>query len=56
VLRLSYTDDLSPAEIAARFPDRFAAAADVRQIKERVLRRARRALSGGTDDDRSLSG
>jgi RNA polymerase sigma factor (sigma-70 family) len=56
VLRLSYTDDLSPAEIAARFPDRFADAADVRQIKERVLRRARRALSGGTDDDRSLSG
>jgi RNA polymerase sigma factor (sigma-70 family) len=56
VLRLSYTDDLSPAEIAARFPERFADAAAVRQIKERVLRRARRALGGGTGGDESLSG
>jgi RNA polymerase sigma factor (sigma-70 family) len=47
VLALSYGDGLSPAEIARRFPAEFADVEAVRQIKERVLRRARRALSGG---------
>lgn len=55
VLQASYTDDLSPAEIAARYPDRFTDAALVRQIKERVLRRARRALLDGTTDSATLS-
>ena len=44
IVQLSYAGDLSPAEIAARHPELFASAAAVRQIKERVLRRARRAL------------
>ncbi|NJN18132.1 MAG: hypothetical protein HC822_18635 [Oscillochloris sp.] len=44
VLRLSFTDGLSPAEIAGANPDRFSNVEQVRQIKERVLRRARRAL------------
>jgi DNA-directed RNA polymerase specialized sigma24 family protein len=56
VLQASYTDDLSPADIAARHPERFADAAAVRQIKERVLRRARRALLDGTSPDPTLSG
>lgn len=47
VLTLSYRDGLSPAEIARRFPQEFADAEAVRQIKERVLRRARRAFAGG---------
>ncbi|NJM08427.1 sigma-70 family RNA polymerase sigma factor [Candidatus Gracilibacteria bacterium] len=56
VLRLSYSDDLSPAEIASRYPEHFADAALVRQIKERVLRRARRALlDSGTDAAEPLS-
>jgi DNA-directed RNA polymerase specialized sigma24 family protein len=56
VLRLSYSEDLSPAEIAARHPEHFSEAALVRQIKERVLRRARRALlDGGSAADPALS-
>lgn len=55
VLRCSYTDDLSPAAIAARHPELFADAAVVRQVKERVLRRARRALLGGMGDAEELS-
>jgi RNA polymerase sigma factor (sigma-70 family) len=47
VIQLSFADGLSPAEIAARFPGEFADAQAVRQIKERVLRRARRALIEG---------
>jgi RNA polymerase sigma factor (sigma-70 family) len=47
VIRLSFADGLTPAEIAARFPAEFADAQSVRQIKERVLRRARRALLEG---------
>jgi RNA polymerase sigma factor (sigma-70 family) len=57
IVRLSYVGDLSPAEIAARHPEVFANAAAVRQIKERVLRRARRALlDSGDDDSAALSG
>lgn len=44
LIALSFEAGLSPAEIAARYPDEFADAQAVRQIKERVLRRARRAL------------
>jgi hypothetical protein len=44
VVELSFAQGLSPAEIAARHPAQFADAQQVRQIKERVLRRARRAL------------
>lgn len=46
VLQLSYRDGLTPQEIAQRHPAEFPDAAAVRQIKERVLRRARRALVG----------
>jgi RNA polymerase sigma factor (sigma-70 family) len=45
ILALSYEDELSPAEIAARFPAEFGDASTVRRIKERVLKRARRALA-----------
>jgi DNA-directed RNA polymerase specialized sigma24 family protein len=45
ILALSYEEELSPADIAARFPDEFGDAAMVRRIKERVLKRARRALA-----------
>lgn len=51
VIQLSFVDDLSPAEIAARFPAEFADAQSVRQIKERVLRRARRAFLAGNGDE-----
>ena len=44
VLYLSYQEGLSPAEIAARFPKQFTDAQCVRRVKERVLKRARRAL------------
>lgn len=44
VIYLSYDRDLSPAEIADAYPQEFATAQLVRQIKERVLKRARRAL------------
>jgi DNA-directed RNA polymerase specialized sigma24 family protein len=47
VLELSFRLDLSPAEIAARHPEQFGDAQSVRRIKERVLKRARRALEGG---------
>jgi hypothetical protein len=44
VLALSYQAGLSPAEIAARYPQEFPDAHSVRRIKERILKRARRAL------------
>lgn len=44
VLQLSYEQELKPADIAARYPHQFADVQVVRQIKERVLKRARRAL------------
>jgi RNA polymerase sigma factor (sigma-70 family) len=44
VLSLSFEHDLSPAAIAERYPDEFPTVQLVRQIKERVLKRARRAL------------
>lgn len=47
VIALSFAEGLSPAEVAARLPEAFADAHAVRQVKERVLRRARRALVDG---------
>lgn len=44
LLELSFEEALSPQEIAARYPDDFADAVEVRRIKDRVLRRARRHL------------
>jgi DNA-directed RNA polymerase specialized sigma24 family protein len=44
VLYLSYQVGLSPAQIAARYPDQFPEAQQVRRIKERILKRARRAF------------
>jgi len=44
VLYLSYQVGLSPAQIAARYPDQFPEAQLVRRIKERILKRARRAF------------
>jgi DNA-directed RNA polymerase specialized sigma24 family protein len=43
VVFLSYELDLPPAEIARRFPEQFADAKEVRKIKERVVKRLRRA-------------
>jgi RNA polymerase sigma factor (sigma-70 family) len=44
VIQLSYEQELKPADIAAHYPQQFASVHQVRQIKERVLKRARRAL------------
>jgi hypothetical protein len=44
VLSLSYEYGLTPAEIAARYPQEFPDAQTVRRLKERILKRARRAL------------
>jgi RNA polymerase sigma factor (sigma-70 family) len=44
VLRLSYEQALKPADIAASYPQQFATVDEVRKIKERVLKRARRAF------------
>lgn len=46
VLELSLQEGLSPAEVARRFPERFPDAAAVYRLKERLLKRARRALAG----------
>lgn len=44
LLSLSYEQNLPPATIARRYPAQFATADDVYRIKERILKRARRAL------------
>ena len=44
VYQLSFSENLKPAEIAARHPEHFATAADVYRLKTRILKRARRAL------------
>lgn len=44
LLQLSYESDLLPAEIVRRFPEEFPDVQEVRRIKERILRRAKRAL------------
>ncbi len=45
ILVLSFEQDLLPADIAARFPAEFPDVQTVRRIKERLLKRARRALA-----------
>jgi RNA polymerase sigma factor (sigma-70 family) len=45
ILSLSYEQGLTPIEIAASYPQEFPDAQTVRRLKERVLKRARRALS-----------
>lgn len=45
VLHLSYSVGMTPAEIADSYPDRFPDVQAVHRIKERVLKRARRALA-----------
>lgn len=49
VISLSYELDLAPSEIACRCPDQFADVKEVRKVKERILKRLRRA-----DDLRAL--
>ena len=44
VIELTYSQDQSPRLIAAQHPDKFADESAVNRIKERVLKRARRAL------------
>jgi hypothetical protein len=48
VLFLSYQVGLTPAEIVKRYPQDFPDAQSVRRIKERILKRARRALRAYT--------
>jgi DNA-directed RNA polymerase specialized sigma24 family protein len=55
VLYLSYQAGLSPAEIAARYPQEFPDAHSVRRIKERILKRARRALRQEATEPASVS-
>ncbi len=43
ILSLTYEFDLSPSKIAKRFPGQFADVQEVRRVKERVLKRLRRA-------------
>lgn len=50
VLSLSYEYGLTPAEIAERYPQEFADAQSVRRLKERILKRARRALGNSYQD------
>lgn len=44
LLHLAYTLGLKTREIVARYPDEFATAREVKRVKERVLKRMRRAL------------
>ncbi len=44
ILHFSFELNMPPAEIAEQHPDHFPDAQSVRRIKERVLKRARRAL------------
>jgi RNA polymerase sigma factor (sigma-70 family) len=46
VLALSFDEGLTPQQIAAAHPEYFEGAAAVRRIKERVLKRVRRAVAG----------
>ena len=45
ILFLSYEQDMKPNEIAKQYPEQFATVQEVRRIKERVLKRARRSLA-----------
>jgi hypothetical protein len=56
LLFLSYEVGLTPAEIAARYPQEFPDTQTVHRIKERILKRARRALLNGSDTPRNGHG
>jgi hypothetical protein len=56
VLSLSYEQGLSPAEIARQYPQEFPNAQTVRRLKERVLKRARRAMESRQDQVRHVNG
>ncbi len=45
LLLLAYEHNLSPTAIASHYPTHFANAAEVYRVKERLLKRARRALA-----------
>lgn len=45
ILYLSYEQNLKPDAIAQHHPEQFTTAQEVRRIKERILKRARRALT-----------
>lgn len=45
LILLSYERNLSPATIATQYPNHFATAAEVYRVKERILKRAKRALT-----------
>lgn len=51
ILELSYELDLQPVEIVARYPTEFADVQEVRRIKERILRRVKRALAEAPGED-----
>lgn len=50
LLTLSYEQNLSPAAIAQQYPAQFASVADVYRVKERILKRAKRALAAKLDE------
>jgi hypothetical protein len=56
LLFLSYEVGLTPAEIAARYPQEFPDTQTIHRIKERILKRARRALLNGPDIPRNGHG
>ncbi|HEX9923678.1 MAG TPA: hypothetical protein VGD99_13550 [Anaerolineae bacterium] len=56
LLFLSYEVGLTPAEIVARYPQEFPDTQTVHRIKERILKRARRALLNGPDIPRNGHG
>lgn len=45
LLSLSYEHNLSPTDIVSHYPTHFANAAEVYRVKERILKRAKRALT-----------
>lgn len=56
VLSLSYEQGLTPAEIAGQYPQEFTDAHMVRRLKERILKRARRAMENRQVQARSING
>jgi hypothetical protein len=56
VLSLSYEQGLTPAEIADQYPHEFTDPQMVRRVKERVLKRARRAMESRQDQVRHING
>ena len=46
VISASFEYGLKPTQIVAKYPDKFSDTRDIQRIKERVIKRARRALIG----------